>query len=99
MGFLLWLQSFRSPLLDGLFEVAVRRSDNTGVYLDSVGPSNSVELALLQRPQQLGLEFKANFADLVEQERSSVSQLETPDLSLMRAGERTLLVAKQFTFE
>ena len=53
------------------------------------------DLAFLDRAQQLGLQVRLEVADLVEEQRAAVGQLELADALLDRAGERALFVAEQ----
>ena len=57
--------------------------------------ADALDLALLDRAQQLGLQVEPQIADLVEEQRAAVGQLELADALLQRAGERALLVAEQ----
>ncbi len=62
-------------------------------------PADSLEPALLQHAQQLGLHRQGDLADLVEKDRAAVRQLE-PALALAdRAGERSFLVAEQLALQ
>src|SRR5207245_9389745 len=79
----------------GLFEGRVRRGDEAHVDLDRPGAADPLDLALLEYPQELGLELGPQGADLVEEERAALRELELAKLALVGAGERTLLVAEQ----
>ena len=57
--------------------------------------ADALELLLLQHAQQLELQRRRHVADLVEEQRALVGQLEAPELALDRAGERAPLVAEQ----
>ena len=61
--------------------------------------ANPLELAFLQDTQDLGLRLETHVADLVEQNRAAVGELELPYLALVRASERAPLVAEQLTFQ
>ena len=61
--------------------------------------AEALDLALLQHAQQLDLRRRADVADLVEEERAALGQLEPPLLERLRAGERALLVAEQLGFD
>ena len=63
--------------------------------LHRLGAANRPELALLQHPQQLGLQPQRHLADLVEQDRAAVRQLEQALAPGARAGERAALVAEE----
>ena len=62
-------------------------------------PAEPLDLALLERAQQLGLEIDPQAADLVEEERAAVGQLELAGLARVGAGEGALLVAEQLGLE
>ena len=61
--------------------------------------ADALELALLEHAQQLGLGLEGHLADLVEEERAAVGQLEAADASVDGAGERALLVAEQLALD
>src|SRR5439155_994512 len=58
-------------------------------------PAEALDLALLERPEELRLEVQAQRADLVQEDRAAVSQLEFAELPGVGARERPLLVAEQ----
>ncbi len=61
-------------------------------------PADAVDLALLERAQQLRLQPRMHLADLVEQQRAAVRLLELADAAGDGAGEGALLVAEQLAF-
>jgi hypothetical protein len=58
-----------------------------------------LDLAALQRAQQLRLERGIEIADLVEEERAAVGELEPPGTGLGGTGERPLLVAEELALD
>ncbi len=84
---------------DGLFEVSVGRCDNANVDADWLGSSDSFELSILKRPQQLALDLKRKVAHLIEKESPSVGQFEPPELLPERPGECPLLVSEELTLD
>ena len=60
-------------------EVAVRRRHQPDVDANRPGAAEALELLLLQHAQQLGLQLQRNVADLVEEQRAAVRQLEAAD--------------------
>ena len=80
-------------------QVAVGGGDHADVDSGRFGRADSLEFALLQDPQQLGLQFRIEFADLVEKQRSAVGQFEAAHLVGDRAGERSLDVAEQLALD
>ena len=71
-----------SSLLDRLLEVDVGGDDQPEVGADRLGAADALDLAFLDRPQQLGLEIQPQIADLVEEERAARRQLELAQLLL-----------------
>ena len=65
------------------------------VHRDRRGAADPLDGALLQRPQEHHLRLRGQLADLVEEERALVGQLEAADPPPRRAGEGALLVAEQ----
>ena len=58
------------PFLDRLLEVDVGRGDQAELGLDRLGAADPLDLALLDRAQQLGLQVEPQVADLVEEQRA-----------------------------
>ena len=82
-------------LAHAALEVDVGGGDQPELHLDRLAAADPLDLALLDGAQQLGLEVELQVADLVEEQRAAVGQLELADLLAHRAGERALLVAEQ----
>ncbi len=80
-------------------EIAVRGGDDAHVDADGLGSADALELALLDDAQQLHLHGAGNVADLVEEERALVGELDAPWLALRGAGERAFLVTEQLALE
>ena len=79
---------------DHLRQVAVRGRHQPHVHLDRLRSAEALELLLLEHAQQLGLQLRRDVADLIEEQRPLMGQLETADLLGDGAGEGTLLVAE-----
>ena len=62
-------------------------------------PPDALELAVLEHPQQLGLQVERQLADLVEEQRAAVRDLEPTFPHPGRAGERALLVPEQLALD
>ena len=76
--------------------MAATRRTSTRCVLRAAEP---LELLLLEHAQELGLERRRDVADLVEEERAAVRQLEAADLLRDRPGEGALLVAEQLALQ
>ena len=61
--------------------------------------ADTLELLLLEGSKDLGLEREWQIADLVEEERAAMGQLESSWLALRGACERALFVAEQLALE
>src|SRR5262249_20341598 len=86
-------------VLDRRFEVAMGCSDHTHVGASRVRRSDSLELALLQHPQQLALHVEWQIANFIEEQGAAVRQFETPYSHTDCACERALLVSEEFAFD
>ena len=84
---------------DHLREIAVGGGDDADVDFDRVRVADALELALLQRAQQLGLQRRAHRPHFVEEERSLVRLLEATLAVADRPGERAAHVAEEIRFE
>ena len=87
--------SRNAPRCDLGRQVAVGGGEDAHVHPHRRGAAEPVDLALLQRAQQLGLQPDVHLADLVEQQRAAIGRLELADAARDGAGERALLVAEQ----
>src|SRR5262249_58571147 len=76
-------------------EIGVRRRDDTDVCPQAARASEPLEGAVLQDAQQLRLQVERELADLVEEERRAVGELETSHLPAERAGVGPLLPPEQ----
>ena len=80
-------------------QVAVGGGQDAHVHLDRRCAAQPVDLALLQRAQQLGLQAHVHLADLVQQQGAAAGGLEFADAARQGAGEGALLVAEQFRLQ
>ena len=84
---------------DELVEPAVRRRDDADADADRLLAADALQLAVLQDAEQLRLRRLVQVADLVEEDRPAVGQLEPAAPQRRRAGERPLLVAEQLALD
>src|SRR6185436_4722244 len=75
-------------------QVTVGCRHDPGVDGADRGGSDTSKRSLLQEGEQLGLGRSPQIADLVEEERTAVCDLDQPELSLARVGESAALVAE-----
>ena len=87
------------PRLHHGLEVAVGGREHAHVHADQLVPADPLEGPLLQGAQQLHLQLGRHVADLVEEYRAAVGQLELAEAALLGVGERALLVAEQLGLE
>src|SRR5580765_3646539 len=62
----------KASLFHRFIQVAIRRRDDFHVDLDGFHPSYALKLSLLEKSQELGLNFGGNIADLIEKDRSTM---------------------------
>jgi hypothetical protein len=84
-----------APGLHLFVEVLVRRAHQAHVDPDRFAAAYRLDLAVLQRAQQLGLHLRPHVADLVEEHRAAVRGLEQAALRRHRAREGAARVAEQ----
>ena len=82
-----------------LREVGIRSGDDPHVDLDRLTVADTLELALLERAQQLCLERAAHRPDFVEEERAFVRLFESSLARADRAGERAANMAEELGFQ
>src|SRR5262249_13111201 len=88
-----------SPLRDLRLQIPVRGTDDANVDRQGPGASDPLEFPFLQDAEQLRLRFGRKLGHLVEEERSTMCQLEPSETALQRTGERSLLVAEQLALD
>src|SRR5262245_21898434 len=88
-----------APVGDRLLEVAVRGRDDPGVDAHVALAAEPRELPVLQHLEQLGLQVRVHLADLVEEDRPVVGELELAELPLLGPRERALLEAEELALE
>ena len=86
-------------VLHHLLERAIGGGDHAHVHLDVHRPADSPKGAGLQHPQQLHLQLRREFRDLVQEDGAPVGDLEQPVLEADRAGVGALLVPEQLALE
>ena len=84
-----------TALLHVVDQVAVGGRDDAHVDLDRLARADRLDLALLDRAQQLDLRGRRQLADLVEEQRAAGGLDEFAGVALGGAGEGALLVAEQ----
>ena len=80
-------------------EVGIGRGEDADVHAARLRGADALELAGLERAQQLGLQVLRDVGDLVEEQRAAVGHFEAADAVALGVGERALDVAEQLAFE
>ncbi len=89
----------KAPFLDRDFEVPIGRGHHSRVHPHVAAPAERRKLPVLEHLQQLRLERWGHLADLVQEDRAVVRELELAELLALRAGERALLEAEELALE
>ena len=82
-------------MLDSGFKIAIGGGDDAHVGAAQLGVADRVELARLQRAQQLDLILQRHFADLVEKQGAGLGQREPAGPVGVGAGKRAAHVAEE----
>src|SRR4051794_10948228 len=84
---------------DFRFEILVRCRDHAHIDADGLLAAHFLERLLLQYAQNFRLRLQAHVADLVEEERAAVGQLELAFAVIDRAGERAFAMSEQLRLD
>lgn len=84
---------------DTFFQVLVGRGDDPYIDLDRVGAADALELAFLEHTEQFDLRAGWNFSDLIQEQGSTVCDLEKPFLLTNGSGESTLFMTEELALE
>ena len=87
------------PARDQRPEIAVGGGDDPHVHPEAPGASHTLDLVLLEDPEELRLDARADLADLVEEAGAGVRRLEEPALVDHRSGEGALHVPEELGFQ
>jgi hypothetical protein len=79
-------------------QVAIRRRDNSSRHFTGMVTPNSLVHMVLKNSKQLGLQREAQFADLIQEQGSACSGLESPDARRYSAREGAALVSEELAF-
>ena len=80
-------------------EIAMSGRENADVGTALLAAADALENALLENAQQLHLHVDAHVADLVQEQRAAVGELEAPNARGQRAREGAFLVTEQLALE
>src|SRR5690606_28309460 len=84
---------------NGGLQVAIGRGNEPDIHLDRLCAADTLELAFLQHAEELHLKRRRDIADLIQEERAPIGQLESADALVGGPGEGALLMAKQLALE
>jgi hypothetical protein len=72
----------------------VGRGNDADINLCSAYNSELLDFSLLDEPQQFNLKLQGQFADFVQEERTSIRQFDSATLIRQRSCERSFYVPK-----
>ena len=81
---------------DRLLRMTIGGREQSNVDFDLLAAAESSDGALLDDAQEFRLKQRRHFADLVEQQRAGIGELETACAARSSAGERSFFVSEQF---
>ena len=84
---------------DGRIEITMSRCDDPDVTTDRAVATHAFETALLQYAQQLDLHLQRHIADLIQEQRPALGELEATESSRERSRECALLVTEEFALQ
>ena len=77
----------------------MRRADDAHVGAQRLAPADALEGALLEEAQELALDVERQIADLVEEQRAALGELDLAGDAAIGAGERAALVAEELALD
>ena len=80
-------------------QVAIGGGNKPNIHLNGTRASQPLELALLKRTQQLGLEVEGYLADFIKKERAFVGEFQPPQLTGNCTGKRAFLMAEELALQ
>ena len=86
-------------VLDHVAQVAIGGAEDPDVDAERLVLAHAADLARFEEPEQLDLHALVELADLVEEERAAVGDLEEPLAVGIGAGERPLAMAEQLALD
>src|SRR5690606_21592159 len=88
-----------AALVNLVSQVPVRGGDDPDIDLARLLLADALERAFLNHPKQLALKLERNLADLVEEQRAAVGELEAADAIAERAREGAAHVPEELALE
>jgi hypothetical protein len=85
-------------LTEALLQVAIGRGQHPYIDRHLANATQATDLAFLDDAQKLGLQFRPDLGDLVEEQRPPVCEFESAFAAAVSAGECPALMAEQLTF-
>ena len=86
----------KTPLLDGPLQVHMGGRQHSHIHWDRLAAAHPLDVLLLQKTQQVGLQLQRQVTDFIEKQRATMGRFDAPGLALMRPGECALFMAEQF---
>src|SRR5712675_3336530 len=80
-------------------QVLIGRRDDTNIDARGKGAANSLELALLEDTEQLGLKLHWHVSDFIQKQCAAVRQRKSADMRIDRSGKGSAFVPEKLAFE
>ena len=85
--------------LNHVLQIAVRGANDPHVYGNLLATAQSLDHALLQETQHLGLDWQGHVTQLIEEQGSAFGRFDLARRALVSSGEGPLFVAEQFALD
>jgi hypothetical protein len=90
--------SSKCPLVDSMFQIAMRSRDESGVDWLGVRGTHGTDFMLLNYAKKFSLQLSRQFSNFVQEESSSICGLNQPFLVCIHSRECTAYMPEQFGF-
>src|ERR1700758_5159683 len=67
--------------------------------MQSFDSTQPLKLAILQHPQQFGLQFGRHLSDFIQEQSTFVCEFDTPDFLVYRSSKCSLFMSEKLTLE
>ena len=85
--------------LDTLCQIPIGGGNDPNIHADGACATHSFKFSFLKHPQELGLNHRRDFTDLIQEYRPTMSQLKPSLTARYRSGKSSLFMTKEFALD